>query len=86
MVSKSQLLRHVIKICIGITETEMTYLAHARQVNQYSVVVNFRLDFDKIPYENLDIPSAKFWKSISFTSRYFTHGLNLSLSLLDDQS
>ena len=43
----------------------MTYLAHARQVNQYSVVVNFRLDFDKIPDENLDIPSAKFWKSTS---------------------
>ena len=30
MVSKSQLLRHVIKICIGITETEMTYLGAAR--------------------------------------------------------
>ena len=73
---------------MGITDTEMTSLAHARQVNQYSVVVKFRLDFDKIPYENLDIPSAKFWKSTSFTPRYFTHGQmqNLNLSLLDDHN
>ena len=44
---------------MGSTEAEMTCLARARQVNQYSVVVNFRLDFDESPYENSDIPSAK---------------------------
>ena len=42
---------------MGSTEAEMTCLARA--TNQYSVVVNFGLDFDERPYENSNTPSAK---------------------------